>query len=96
MCELSAEFQPGLDVAVEGRVLPLFAKEPVYEVFMVGVCASSVECEVFDFAFPVSVLAFHGVPPASVPEVACFSGGVSAMSVGVTKCAVEVTEVSVE
>ena len=47
-------------------------------------------------ALPVIVLAFHGVPPASVPVVACFSGGVSAMSVGVTKCAVEVTEVTVE
>ena len=96
MCELSAEFQPGLNVAVKSRVLPLFAKESVYEVFVVGICASSVECEVFDFAFPVAVLAFHGVPPASVPVVACFSGGVSAMSVGVTKCAVEVTEVTVE
>ena len=56
----------------------------------------SVECEVFDFAFPVAVLTFHGVPPASVPVVAWFSGGVSAMSVGVTESAVEVTEVTVE
>ena len=85
-----------MDVAVEGRVLPLFAKESVYEVFVVGICASSVECEVFVFAFPLAVLTFHGVPPASVPVVACFSGGVSAMSAGVTKCAVEVTEVTVE
>ena len=92
MCELSAEFQPGLNVAVKGRVLPLFAKESVYEVFVVGIRALSVECEVFDFAFPVVALTFHGVPPAYVPVVACFSGGVSAVSVGVTKCTVEVTE----
>ena len=46
----------------------------------------------------VSVVAwtFHGVPPASVPVVACFPGGVSAVSVGVTKCTVEVTEVVVK
>ena len=96
MCVLSAEFQPGLNVAVKGRVLPFFSKESVYEVFVVSIWALSFGCEVFGLALPVIALVFHGVPPASVPVVACFPGGVSSVSVGVTQSTVEVAEVTVK
>ena len=85
-----------MNVAVKGNFFPLFAKESMHEAFLVGIWALSVDCEIFEFAFPVIALTFHGVPPTSVLVVACFAGGNSAVSVGVSKCTVEVTEVTVK